>query len=82
MSLILDCKYGDLLFCSEFAFLAGIYASFKAGLVSPDTIVGLMNKYELTARFSHIIANNPNVVLLKQINCRLACLLLLLQPIN
>ena len=38
-----------------------LYAAFKAGLVSPDSIVALMNRWEITAKFSHIIANNPNV---------------------
>ncbi|KAK8809244.1 hypothetical protein WA171_000828, partial [Blastocystis sp. BT1] len=48
----------------ELACWAGFYGLFKAGLLSPDTIVALMNKYEFTARFSHIIANNPNASLL------------------
>ncbi|CBK20920.2 uncharacterized protein [Blastocystis hominis] len=48
----------------EAAFFLGIYGAFKAGLVTPDAIVALMNKYEITARFSHLIANNPNASLL------------------
>ena len=47
--------------CRELACLAGFYGSFKLGLVSPDTIVALMNKWEFTSRYSHIIMNNPNV---------------------
>ena len=39
----------------------GFYGLFKAGLLSPEMIVTLMNKWEFTARFSHIIANNPTV---------------------
>ena len=39
----------------------GFYGLFKAGLLSPEMIVSLMNKWEFTARFSHIIANNPTV---------------------
>lgn len=41
--------------------MGGFYAAFKAGLVSPDAIVALMNRWEFTSKFSHIIANNPNV---------------------
>ena len=41
--------------------LAGFYFSFKLGLVSPETIVGVMNKWEFTSRYSHLIMNNPNV---------------------
>ena len=48
--------------CREAAFFLGIYGAFKAGLVTPDAIVALMNKHEFTARFSHLIANNPNVL--------------------
>ncbi|KAK8824009.1 hypothetical protein WA556_003334, partial [Blastocystis sp. ATCC 50177/Nand II] len=47
----------------ELACLAGFYGSFKLGLVSPDTIVALMNKWEFTSRYSHIIMNNPNASL-------------------
>ena len=39
----------------------GFFGLFKAGLLSPEMIVTLMNKWEFTARFSHIIANNPTV---------------------
>ena len=41
--------------------MCGFYGMFKAGLVSPESIVVLMNKWELTSRFSHFIADNPNV---------------------
>ena len=49
----------------EFLCIGGFYAAFKAGLVSPDAIVGFLNRWEFTSKFSHIIANNPNVYLLE-----------------
>lgn len=62
MQLILVCNELEIFaICREFLCIGGFYAAFKAGLVSPDAIVALMNRWEFTAKFSHIIANNPNV---------------------
>lgn len=47
--------------CRDVFCWLGFYGLFKAGLLSPEMIVSLMNKWEFTARFSHIIANNPTV---------------------
>ena len=63
--------YFGLYFCwysvshREAACLAGFYVSFKLGLVSPETIIGLMNKWEFTSRYSHIIMSNPNVLIVR-----------------
>ena len=51
----------------------GFYGLFEAGLLSPDMIVSLMNKWEFTARFSHIIANNPTVRVCGLVECRRVC---------
>lgn len=59
--------------CRDVFCWLGFYGLFKAGLLSPEMIVSLMNKWEFTARFSHIIANNPTVGECNSIENRRVC---------